>query len=217
MYRFQVYEMQCVGTPNNTDAIFGNEDIQVCYDLRKEYGNSGFSIFNRTNKSVYINLDRTHSIINMEANTFYQGKSSTEQISVKSVTRTSNNSKVSQNILSEITTPQQKIVEIPSHSFKVFDGFYICESPYLEDGFGLKKEGVISFKSDDTPVVLKNIISYTIDNETKTIENDFWVKSIEIVKSLPSEMSKNKFYIQYVPIETQSRSHKGILNLIKKD
>ena len=52
MYRFQMYEMQCVGTPNNTDAILGNEDIQVCYDLRKEYGNSGFSIFNRTNKSV---------------------------------------------------------------------------------------------------------------------------------------------------------------------
>lgn len=203
MYRFQVYDMQ---DANNLK----NEDIEVVYNFWAEKGNSGFAIHNLTDKPIFVDLSKTHSIINSEANTFYQGKSWTKKFDQKTITTNAAGLKDIISISREETVQQPKVAEIPANSYKVFEGFEM-HGPYILDGFDHKKSGSKQFSNSNTPVMVKNIISYSFDGKNeRTFENITWAKSVEVMKKLPST-DANKFYVTYIPISNLTNTKTGII------
>lgn len=202
--RFQVFKMQ-------VENEFENEDIKVFCDFWEEYGNSGFSVYNKTNKPIYINLPATHSIINLEAKTFYQGKSWTEKLNQKSITINDIGVKEVRNTSLEETTRQQKVVIIPANSYKKLDGFEIC-GVYRENNFDSKTKGEKQFTESNTPAMVKNIINYSFgENINKTFEFMTWAKSVEITKELPLP-SSSKFYVRYIRKTNMLNSQIGLIN-----
>lgn len=201
--RFQVFKMQ-------DKNEFENEDIKVCCDFWAEYGNSGFSIYNKTNKPIYVNLSTTHSIINLEAKTFYQGKSWTEKLDQKRITVNDIGIKEVRYVSLEETTRQQEIVIIPANSYKKLNGFEIC-SVYRENNFDGKAKGEKQFIESNTPVKIKNIINYSLgENINKTFEFTNWAKSVEIYKYLPIP-SSDKFYVRYIRRNNMLNSQIGLI------
>lgn len=79
---YQVYYMQPEKANRGDKMIFENKDIKVGYDLWCEGGNSGFAIYNKTNKPIYIDLENTHFILNGVANTYFQNQTYTTGSSV---------------------------------------------------------------------------------------------------------------------------------------
>ena len=63
---------------------FENDDIVLSFDLWSPGGESSFAIFNKTNSNIYIDLSRSHLIINDIANTYYQNRIYTKSTATNS-------------------------------------------------------------------------------------------------------------------------------------
>lgn len=173
---YQSFEM-------NGGNEFENEDIKVTHKFWCPGGNSGFLVYNKTDKPIYIDLSHTHSIINSEAITFYQQRTKSFSLAHQVAAKSSGIFK-SLNSSSNETVTQQRVNEIPPHSYKGFSGYTICDTIYREKGFDEKRRGNVKFSERNTPVEVRNMISYSFDGENeKVFETSTWVKSIEINKS----------------------------------
>lgn len=99
---------------------------------------------------------------------------------------------------------EQRIICIPPKSAKIIKGFYINNTLFEDcdlkmyprigrdiagddiynSGFARAKgkDAVMSFNDDNTPLILKNIISYGFDEDSNKenvqVENDFWIKKV---------------------------------------
>ena len=59
---------------SGSDVVFENEDLVISFDLWCSGGESSFSIYNKTDSDLYVDLSRSHLIINNLAKTYYQNR-----------------------------------------------------------------------------------------------------------------------------------------------
>lgn len=133
--------------------IFENHDCIVSYDMWAETGNSGFTILNKTDSILYIDLARSFFIANGMAKDY--GTS----------------------IMHEA-----ELVAIPPKSTKTIQQYNIMEQPYISCDLPKYPDSAacIEFLESESPLVFKNYISYRC-GETGVLnhfENSFYIDRI---------------------------------------
>lgn len=82
---YQIYETKSDNvTFVNEDYYYENSEIKISYDFWNEYGNPGFTIYNKTQKNIYLNLEDSHFIINGIAHDYYLNRTFTNSITESS-------------------------------------------------------------------------------------------------------------------------------------
>lgn len=74
---YQVYYMQPEKALGVDRLVYENKYIKVGYVLWCEGGNSGFAVYNKTNKPIYVDLENSHFVLNDIAHTYFQNSSHT--------------------------------------------------------------------------------------------------------------------------------------------
>ena len=69
---YQVYDVKSDELKQEDNSlVYENGDIKVMYNLWGKDGSVGFILQNKTDKDLFIDMDKTFFILNGEANDFY--------------------------------------------------------------------------------------------------------------------------------------------------
>ncbi len=207
---------QLVETENSSQKLsseyffFENEDVEIQYNLWSNYGNGSFIIYNKTNKDIFIDMKRSHFIVNDFAQTYFQNRQFKPK---KSGTLTQENideESVQIPGLIKLTTPQQtnleisfneeRIICLPPHSKQIIQGFQLQQQPIRDCRlyrFPKKTEVTsIYFDKENTPITFQNRICYSFNENFTTlkyIEDFFYIKKITNFPS--TEFEKQDFMV----------------------
>jgi len=203
------YYQSYVTTPENGSVFdnsitFEDENCKVFYDLWSEGGDVGFTIYNKTSNYIKVNIDKSFFVINGSAYSYYKNRVFSNSsnlvnsrsyisnnylnysnpvvgtVSTSTVSTSGNSVSFSENA-ARIIPPK---TSISISEYTIADEFY-SSCDLLK--FPSKKEiKSLTFEKNNSPYVFYNIISYSINDAEKTLENRFYVSE---VKNLPaSEM-----------------------------
>lgn len=76
---YQLYKTESNNVETEENGLtYENDDIQVIYNFWDVYGNSSFLIINKTDSNVFIDLKKSHLIINGIAKTYFQNRTYSE-------------------------------------------------------------------------------------------------------------------------------------------
>jgi hypothetical protein len=79
---YQLYQVESTDLKlNNNFLLSENNDLNIVYNFWSEYGIGDILIENKTDSSVYIDLGRSHLIVNGIANTYFQNRTITKATS----------------------------------------------------------------------------------------------------------------------------------------
>lgn len=156
-YRFvQVMKTEPVDKTGmiNVDGGMDYEDANclVHYTLWSEGGELTFSIYNKTDKIIFVNLYKSFFIKNEHAFDY------------------------------TTKFREQSVVAIPPKAFKVLSGFIISELMILDCDLTRfpTDSASISYTEDNSPLVFSNYLTYNVDNNAQewTIENKFYISKV---------------------------------------
>ncbi len=221
---YQLYNITSKDVKNeNNNYSFENKDLKIAYDFWANKGEYNMAITNKSDQDVFIDLSRSHFILNGQATTYFQNKTAIESISVETAQRhsffnsnTNNSNKTSVSKKYSTTTTDEAIICIPHDSYKKLNGFKICSMPYIDCNYKRypksKETKQLHFNANNTPLLFRNIISYRLNNfeaNVQTIENTFWIDGI-------INLPKQDFFIKEKPIPCkESEIENKPLNLPK--
>ncbi|MEN3323698.1 hypothetical protein VP395_08160 [Mariniflexile soesokkakense] len=188
--------------------VFEDDNCKVLYNLWDEGGNIGFTFYNKTETTIYINLKESFFILNGVANNYYKNRvyiaSKNLESSVfsglvasKSITglnysdliqtnnvSTSKSSGIKTSSGFSTSYAEEEIVIIPSKTSKSISEYSINELLFRDCNlfrYPTRKQIVNkTFTKSDSPFIFSNRIQYKIGKEesAKLVENDFYIKEI---------------------------------------
>ncbi|HOK37052.1 MAG TPA: hypothetical protein P5538_00360 [Bacteroidales bacterium] len=207
---------QLIETDTSTQNItsnyffFENEDVIIQYNLWSNLGNGNFILHNKTNNDIFIDMKRSHFIVNDFAQTYFQNRhfnpkkigtlnqenTDEESLKIPGFTKLANPQQT--NI--EISFNEERIICLPPHSKKIIQGFELQQQPIRDCRlyrFPKKTEITsIEFDKENSPITFRNRICYSFKEDftvSKYIEDSFYIKKIT---NLPStEFEKQEFMV----------------------
>ena len=172
--------------------IFEDSNCYVNYNFWNEGGKINFSIFNKTQNDIVINLKKTFLVLNGVANEYFQNRTLSQSIN-NGTAITSNylpsiwNKNTSQVTgistsnfsttyveKSELSIPPNTLINIGEYNLRKEEYKY-CDLIHYPSKSKVQK---ITFDKSTSPDVFYNLITYSIKNETFRIENKFYVSEI---------------------------------------
>ena len=76
---YQLYSTKSPDVQSDESKItFENEDVRVIYNFWDNFGTSSFVVFNKTGSDVFVDLSKSHLIVNGIATTYFQNRTFTE-------------------------------------------------------------------------------------------------------------------------------------------
>jgi hypothetical protein len=183
----------------NGSIAFENEELSIKFDFWGDKGNGSFSIYNKTDKDIFVDLKRSHLIVNDVATTYFQNRNFSskkvpflspasdevilEQQSIKLPGVSLKPASIQAD--ESVVFFEERIICIPPQSKQMIYGFNLLENIYRDCNlfrFPSSKQILSSeFTSENSPYVYRNRISYSFDEKCttiKTLENLFFVKRI---------------------------------------
>jgi hypothetical protein len=154
-----------------------------------------FTVFNKTENPIFIDLNRCHLIVNQKSFNYY---SSDEKIETQFISKTEK--KIKQGTEVSYKTKMQRIYEIPPQSYieinqlLIMDNeFEFCELNKISN----KNFPFLIYTQKSSPFRFRNFITYDIkpDFSTfETVDNVFWVSKVTNMykKHFRGEKSKEK-------------------------
>jgi hypothetical protein len=197
---YQLIETESNASESNSSSIiFENEELEISFDFWGDKGNGSFIVFNKTDKDIFIDLKRSHLIINDLAITYFQNRNFSnkkvsffspasddfikEQQSIKLPGVSPKPASVQAN--ETVVFYEERVLCIPPHSKQMIFGFNLMENIYRDCNlyrFPNNKQILSSeFTSENSPYIYRNRISYSYDEKfttIKTFETNFFVKKI---------------------------------------
>lgn len=206
---YQICQVSPVVKDNNLinqDSLFYEDNnCKVFYDFWSDGGNVGFKFYNKSEKDIIVDLEKSFFILNGVAYNYFKNRtfSSVDNL---------------------ISFNEEKKMCIPPHAAKVITEYEISTTIYRDcDLFKFPKRKQIktkAFKHNASPYAFSNRISYSIGNSLveTNISHEFYVSAItnypekEVLKSTNLEFCDqesatsipyikdaaiNKFYIKY--------------------
>jgi hypothetical protein len=187
VFYYQVFESKLKGATEKTESlVYENEDLQVNYDLWGKMGYMYARVYNKKDVPVYIDLDRSHLIINGNTVDYYQPDEQTigKQLIQKTI---SNFTNTQTNVVRDVskTTKMKKVIEIPPDAYAIIGN--ICMDFPFYKGCGLSRfpnskfGSFVSFNPENTPYNFRNYMTYSLSydfNKTIVLDNNFWVEKI---------------------------------------
>lgn len=209
-YYYQIYKTTSSENlvKKNEKLVFEDENCVVSYNLWTEGGNIGFTIYNKSNNNLHLNLEDSFFILNGYANNYFKNRvfSRSENsgtmvtsgvVASRFVTGLNNLNLLQTNNLSfnknlgvmnssgsSETYYEEKIIIIPPMSAKNIAEFTVTNTFYKD--CDLKKYPTKrtttskNFTKSDSPFVFSNRISYFMEPTKKQVkfENNFYVSEI---------------------------------------
>lgn len=206
---YQVYDVKSDALKQEDNSlVYENNDLKVMYNLWGENGSVGFILQNKTDKDLFVDMDKTFFIFNGQANDYFKNREySAATTEVASVgygfsqtywgvngfwptqyyvpTTASALTKLMKGQSHGITTKEKLIVCIPAHAYKVISEYKVsprfvktCER---SKDFPKRTANVANYSESSSPVKFKNRIAYSFDSDCKNlqhIENSFYVSSV---------------------------------------
>lgn len=203
---YQVYDVKADAmTQQDNSLVYENGDMKVMYNLWGEKGSVGFILQNKTDRDLFVDMDKTFFILNGEANDYFKNREFTSTtVDAASMgygvsqsywattgfwptqyyvpTTVSGLAKLMKGHTSGITTKEKQIVCIPAHAYKVISEYKVsprfvktCES---SKDFPHHTATVASYSEGNSPVKFKNHIAYSFDSDCRNlqhIDNSFYV------------------------------------------
>jgi hypothetical protein len=195
-------------TLKDNALVYDDENCKVLYNLWQEGGNIGFTLFNKTEKNIYINLEECFFISNGKAFDYYKNRVYTSSTSIgssrgigasasKSVTGINyldliqTNSASYVNSVAATTTSgksvsysEEKIVCIPAHTSKTIKEYEINDILFRHCDLyrfpSRNKIKTVNFTKSESPIVFSNRIEYKVGQSGNPIkfENEFYISEI---------------------------------------
>ncbi|MGD9555454.1 MAG: hypothetical protein AB7V25_00380 [Mangrovibacterium sp.] len=76
---YQLYSTKSPDVQSDESKMtFENEDVRVIYNFWDNFGTSSFVVFNKTGADIFIDLSKSHLIVNGIATTYFQNRTFTE-------------------------------------------------------------------------------------------------------------------------------------------
>ena len=206
---YQVYDVKSDALKQEDNSlVYENNDLKVMYNLWGENGSVGFILQNKTDKDLFVDMDKTFFIFNGQANDYFKNREySAATTDVASVgygfsqtywgvngfwptqyyvpTTASALTKLMKGQSHGITMKEKLIVCIPAHAYKVISEYKVsprfvktCER---SKDFPKRTANVANYSESSSPVKFKNRIAYSFDSDCKNlqhIENSFYVSSV---------------------------------------
>jgi hypothetical protein len=225
----QLVETESVGKDAVTkNGVCENGDIKVTYDMWSEDGVTYFSLYNKSDKPMYIDWKRSVFIYNDWKNDYWVEKSTTESYVVPSGT--------GKNITYErkqSTVVAERYTFIPPHTYVSVPMTYVILNNGLQvnsetsasgkttvkisqslstdkslkttipkyDGKGNTKAWVKTYSQENSNNRFRNFLTYSFDEKFTTdkfIENDFYVSKV-------TEMSSKNFNGAHTKVNVQAK------------
>jgi hypothetical protein len=194
---YQVYKSNAENGQLNKDRIvFEDKNCLVYYNLWSEGGTVEFSIFNKSESEIKIDLTKSFFVLNGFANEYFQNRtfsnSTNHGISLTTSNqpnKTLNTDRItSSNSVNKTITYQEKPeLTIPSKTMIKIAEFKVTNSRYTNCDLvkipSRNEISTIKFTKENSPFVFYNVISYKLQLETLKFENRFYVNEIT---NLPS-------------------------------
>ena len=208
---YQLYDVTPIQKFPKGQALKGNlffedEKCKITYDLWSQGGNIGFQFYNKTDETIYINLNESHFILNGFAYDYYKnrtytssksnsatlGKRSTGSISEIGVNiynniqtnkvSVTNSRRVSASVGNSTSVIEASIISIPPQTRKIISEYSIHHAQITSCELAKypKKKNIKtnSYSIKKSPIVFSNRITYTLKGEKSTFENEFFVSAI---------------------------------------
>lgn len=223
---YQVYNVKPDNQLENIDKTLVYEDssCKVTYNLWTENGNIGFIFYNKTEKDIYLNLDKSFFIKNGVAYPYFQNRtiSSTKRIGSSQIVggatsisvtgmnyfdliqtnKMNTTNALRHSITSENTVSymDEKHLCIPSKASRIIVEYSI-NNELIRDcnlyKYPTKKQiNSVYYSEETSPLKFYNRIVYNLDNSMESIvlENHFFISEI---KNYPERMMIDKTYEEY--------------------
>ena len=192
----------------DNSIVYEDDNCKVTYNLWSNGGDSGFQFFNKTDKTIYLNLEESFFIINGLSYNYYRNRIFTNSKSAAATTSNyittstsvtglnfldlAQTDKISETNSADLITAsgysvaytEEKNVCIPSKTFKIISEYTINESLFRDcDLFKFPTRKQIttkSFTKEQSPLVFSNRIAYSVGKNDNLIkfENEFYVTEI---------------------------------------
>lgn len=193
-YRFaQVMRVEAEASKGLTkDGAFCYEDecCKVQYVFCDDDGDMAFSVTNKTEQILYLDLTKSFLIVNGMAKDYYQDRvwsqshshHTTSSSAVRLTAYLAVGGTVRNDNSQSITQGEMPIVAIPPHSSKVISEFQLTDGTYYDCNLERfpSSEASIKLDKETTPLRFTNYLTYQMGEEkdTHTIENTFYVTEI---------------------------------------
>lgn len=204
---YQVYQVTPSNemTESNNQIIYEDDNCMVFYNLWSEGGDIGFQFYNKTNKTIEINMEKSYFILNGIAYDYFKNRTLTKAQSSGAKaenTATASRFYTKPNLLNankleatksaavmssssvSVAYEENKIINIPPKSAKVISEYSINDLPYRDcDLYRYPSATQIKnkyFSKNDSPLVFSNRINYNFQDTKEVIEfeNEFYVSEI---------------------------------------
>lgn len=191
--------------------LYEDSDCKVSYNFWSEGGWVSFAFENKTNEDIFINMNESFLIVNGYVHNYFDEKTYTYKsltneargekeilgVNIYDKANPLSNKLIDQKYNTIRTTTTQgpsfcyvsskehPVICIPAKTFKLFSKFCLAPEIYLLNSnivnFPQKHISVNTFEKEDSPVILRNQLTYRFkNNETpKHIYNEFWLSEIE--------------------------------------
>jgi hypothetical protein len=186
------------GTFSKDKIIFEDKNCIVAYNLWEDGGDVGFSVFNKTESDITIDLTKTFFVINGVSYEYFQNRTFSKTTSsgtthtsypyyyyywnwkpsrVSGTNSTSYSTSFSEK--SELTIPTLTSINISDYHV-TNSRFTNCDLPKYPSRKNVK---TLKYDRVNSPFVFYNLITYKLKTESSRIENKFYVSEIT---NLPS-------------------------------
>lgn len=189
---YQVYKTSSDLPIENGNLVYEDQNIRVSYNLWSDKGNIGFSIYNKTNGNVYVNLGESYFILNGYANNYYRNRVfETSSSGLKSTTFVPyspyflSSFAITASQGTSVSFIEEKVSCIPSKTTKHFSEYSInsdilrnCELMIYPQS---KKQIVtVKYSLDNSPLVFSNRIAYSLSEggTNEYVRNEFFVSEV---------------------------------------
>ncbi|MDF1570135.1 MAG: hypothetical protein P1P82_00750 [Bacteroidales bacterium] len=190
--------------------VYEDENCEVIYDLWGEKGNIGFTFYNKTDETIFLNMEESFFLQNGIAYDYFKNRVFTvSEGTGVSVSGSSFNSKfmtanqVANAISSEesVSFTEKQIVRIPSNSAKIIAEYNINEALIRDCDllkYPKKEKDIITleFEKSGSPIVFSNRLLYYVGTPMNpiTVENEFYISEIT---NYPKDMLVKSTYEEY--------------------
>ena len=152
----------CDSNINPNDMIYEDDNCIISYDLWSENGELKFTLNNKTDKVIYVNLKESWFVLNGEAHDYYMYRTfTTEYVSKK----------------------ECDIISIPPYSFKRFGEFCLMKNAYKDCSINEMPTNrrpckPVYYTKDNSPIKFRNVLTYIIEGRPIMVTNQFFVAEI---------------------------------------
>jgi len=202
IYTISSESVHLIGDSYRIDS--GN--ISIEYNFWAEKGNGSFILYNNSDKEIFVDLGRSHLLVNGIAYTYYPNLT-TESFSKL----TTDGIELKINLWSptheaSIANLETRIICIPPASGKLIPSYKLNSGIIQDCDYAiLPKNGqseIMKFNKDNSPLLYRNILTYSFSedfNEAFIINNDFWMSELVNVQDTEFKISEEVFECERKP------------------